>query len=490
MNCDQDGTEATDALRWASLPAEIQSMILGLLKQHRGRSSYAAVSREWQAAIEAENFGQIQLGNNDLQEFEEVARRKRRKLLIKSIWLNIELERYGCRSCQRSEPDYIVRKNEKTIAEKILALFTFLRGWRRGGGGDLSLELNAYSPSDREHWHQHCYFGGPSEDTHTRELHDPKHGWYYGRKVGAISGEAIERLFGGWGHFIGFRNCQFPKVTAITTFIVRRQFRRQFFPSDFQSLLSRFPRLQYLVYEPWRQWFGPVQEYLWDPGYSSMIEKTFPKGLKNVSVFEDFNEDYAARLATNPLNAVMFQQGIDPIRITTPRVGAAFASRSLKVEELSVSFMTDARDFLDACQSGWRWEHLRSLVLTSRLMTPSRRQVEVTHLLRDAGVIAMRMPELQTMAFWNGAKGEACAFTYRRGDGSITWRATWDMKLEPCVIEAWRRVIYQYSRQAFRVKSEIIGSRILSHGDAIHHLDLPAGVIDPVSLWQIREEHS
>ncbi|KAF4463384.1 F-box domain-containing [Fusarium albosuccineum] len=476
MNCDQDGAEANHLLRWASLPAEIQSMILGLLKQHRGRSSYAAVSREWQAAIEAENFGQIQLGNKDLQEFEEVARRKRRKLLIKRIWLNIELERYGCRSCQRAEPEYIWRKNEKTITEKLLTLFTFLKGWRRGGGGDLSLELNAYSPSDREHWHQHCYFGGPGEDTHTKELHDPNHGWYYGRKVGVIRGEGIERLFGYLGIFASPTSCQLPKVTAITTFIIRRQLRRQLLPSEFQALLSRFPRLQGLVYEPWRQWFRLNQEYVWD------------RGLKNVSVFEDFNEDYPARLATYPV--AFFHMGVDPIRITTPRVGAAFASRSLKVEELSVSFMTDARDFLDACQPGWRWEHLRSLVLTSRLMTPSERQVEVTHLLRDAGVIAMRMPELQTMALWNGAKGEACAFTYRRGDGSITWRGTWDMKLEPCVIEAWRRVVYQYSRQAFRAKSEIIGSRILSHGDAIHHLDLPAGVIDPVSLWQIREEHS
>lgn len=29
---------------------------------------------------------------------------------------------------------------------------------------------------------------------------------------------------------------------------------------------------------------------------------------------------------------------------------------------------------------------------------------------------------------------------------------------------------------------------IISHGDAIHHLRLPDGVIDPISLRQIRQE--
>lgn len=35
---------------------------------------------------------------------------------------------------------------------------------------------------------------------------------------------------------------------------------------------------------------------------------------------------------------------------------------------------------------------------------------------------------------------------------------------------------------------QLLGCEILSHGDAIHHLDL-AFVIDPVSLMQIRREN-
>lgn len=48
---------------------------------------------------------------------------------------------------------------------------------------------------------------------------------------------------------------------------------------------------------------------------------------------------------------------------------------------------------------------------------------------------------------------------------------------------------HENCRQPFRVKSEVISNKILSHGDAVHHLGLPASVIDPVSLWQIRNEH-
>ena len=113
----------------------------------------------------------------------------------------------------------------------------------------------------------------------------------------------------------------------------------------------------------------------------------------------------------------------------------------------------------------------------------------MTNLLLKASNAAMLMPKVQTMILWNGAKGEACAFTYNREDSSVTWRGTWEMKLGQKVADAWRNIDYENCRQPFRVKSEVISGKIPSHGDAIHHLHLPASVIDPVSLWQIRNEH-
>lgn len=315
-------------------------------------------------------------------------------------------------------------------------LFGLLKSWRRSGGLDLALELNAYSPSDREHWQQRCFVGGPGEDGPVGEIHDPKHGFENGRQVKPSDSDAIDRFLGNNDiihrpplHTDTFKSL--PKVTAITKFIIRRQFRRQFPPKAVSGLFGSFPRLDTLVWEPWRKWdTGYFQREFWDKGeqaytgpkttviyasgYEKSIAQVLPTSLKMVSVFEDFNVDYAHRLLLmwGPPMA-------NRMRIASPFLGSAFSSRSIQLEELSVSFMVDAEHFFQACQPEWRWKQLRSLALTSRSMTPLREE-EVTNLLLKASNAAMLMPKLQTMALWNGSKGEACAFTYKREDSSVT----------------------------------------------------------------------
>lgn len=95
------------------------------------------------------------------------------------------------------------------------------------------------------------------------------------------------------------------------------------------------------------------------------------------------------------------------------------------------------------------------------------------------------MPNLHTMALWNGGKGEACAFVYRQQSNSpsIAWRGTWAMKLELRVIPAWDRAASRCIRNLLLVELELLcRGTISSHGDAIHHLGLPSGVVDAVSL--------
>jgi hypothetical protein len=77
--------------------------------------------------------------------------------------------------------------------------------------------------------------------------------------------------------------------------------------------------------------------------FRTMIETHLPAGLKRVSIFEDYNENYI------PLcrRAMLLQ---DPVRIIQPRVGAALAHRSLDLEQLSASFMVDAVHFTQARQ--------------------------------------------------------------------------------------------------------------------------------------------
>lgn len=206
-----------------------------------------------------------------------------------------------------------------------------------------------------------------------------------------------------------------------------------------------------------------------------------------MSIFEDYNDDSIALFQ----GAWLYQA--DPIRVAEPTVSAAFAYRSLDLEQLSVSFMVDAAHFFQARQPLWTWNRLQSLVLTSRRLTRTARYKDVCDLLKDAGVAAFYMPKLHTMAIWNGGKGEACAFIYRRDSGkpSIVWRSTWAVKLDPGVIQAWERVASKYTTYPLRVESEPVCRCIIgSHGDAIYYLGLPDEVVDPISLWQIRKEGS
>lgn len=223
------------------------------------------------------------------------------------------------------------------------------------------------------------------------------------------------------------------------------------------------------------------------PGYTSLVRYGLPKTLKTLTIFEDFDENLAASLSTNSCREYL---QVDALRIANPDVGAALAGRSLHLEQLSASYVVDANDFFkEACLRSWTWNKLQSLALTSRLLHPSRSEDEVCDLLHDAGVVALQMPRLRNLVVWNGAKGHASAFIYRRTSYCtyITWRGTWDLEIGARVAEVWEKVAFKHSLE-LRIDKQKIGEAIESHGDAIHYLDLPCQVISPASVWQIRRE--
>lgn len=211
-----------------------------------------------------------------------------------------------------------------------------------------------------------------------------------------------------------------------------------------------------------------------------------PASVKTVTIFEDFNENY--------LDIFQLSQGRnaflnpDRIRVTTRGTGAAFATQSTQLECLSVAFLLDACDFFDACEPHWRWHQLRSLTLTSRTMTKTN-SLSTSRLLEAAAYSALRMPKLETMTLWNGARGEACAFTWCRQGALLSWRGTWDIKLEHWALAAWRKVAFKYSRHELKVERELLTRAISSHGDAVHYLGLRS-VVHDISLRQIRKENN
>ncbi|KAM6511900.1 hypothetical protein FALCPG4_016888 [Fusarium falciforme] len=142
-------------------------------QKHPGWASFACVCKEWQLLIEKRNFGQLNLQVSCLDDFERLVIRQRE--LVQHIWLDIELPRYSCRCCKREESSSGVERNSSVISSGIWKLFRVLSNWKTANG--LTLELNAHSPSDSEHWFKHHSFSADGDDALIQEAdcswHDP-----------------------------------------------------------------------------------------------------------------------------------------------------------------------------------------------------------------------------------------------------------------------------------------------------------------------------
>ncbi|KAK0726416.1 hypothetical protein B0T21DRAFT_293514 [Apiosordaria backusii] len=429
---------------WESLPAEIRLMILNAATQQKypgcGWASLASVCKAWQSVVEKRNFQRLNLRVSCLEEFENIIGRPRE--LVRHICLDVELRKYTCKTCDKRER---TAQNSVIFTNGVKKLLRILGSWKLASG--LTLELNAYSPSDSDHWNE-------GDAASAREIdckwHDPEHGWVNGRQITPPSCEATLRLF---------------------------------------ELLD----------------LGSLEELapICVTGLIRSVSQRLPHTLKRVSVFEDFSDDIIASLGgslpvsswASPGLLSLFGPGaglVSPSRVVKPQLGAAFARRSLDLEQLSVSYMVNAEDFFRACTPTWTWQRLESLALTSQQLRDIGNRQQIDALLADAGVTALQMPKLHTLVLWNGQRGNACAFIYQAHSdhASITWRGTWDVDFDPAMVDVWRRVAFEgHSRHALQVRKRTVKNVIESHGDAICHLKLPCQVVTPTSLWQIRKEH-
>ncbi|KAK2478910.1 hypothetical protein H9L39_08284 [Fusarium oxysporum f. sp. albedinis] len=442
--------------RWSSLPTEIRCMILETLTAHKSIAPYASVSTEWRDFIEKKTFAHLRLHPLCLDHLEQLDNHYRGR--IEHLWLNIELNRYTCRSCRKRESLTLSYSIAKILNEAITRLFSILTTWRE----PLTLELNAYCPSDSEHWFKNSYFGAPGEDKfecqpHSPDtIHDPEHGWPRGRVTKAPPDDALRRPFGQVSE-LKFRQ-SLPSVHAVTKFVVRRQCRQQINPETLQ--------------------------YLCTASFLNTIH-SLPESVKKVTIFEDFNENFLELFALG--RGLLSELNPERVRLPYPILGAVFAARSQQLEHLSVSFMIDARHFFDASQPNWRWPQLQTLSLTSRAIAKADDH-QTNKLFQTAAQVALNMPKLQTLTMWQGERREACAFTYRRKHGSIHWQGTRDLKLESQTIEAWEKVTVKYAERVLTVDKSLFMEDITSHGDAVHYLGLHH-VVDRVSLQQIRAEN-
>ncbi|EHK40691.1 uncharacterized protein TrAtP1_004022 [Trichoderma atroviride] len=493
-------------MSWHVFPLEIKHQILQKLIEDGGKlADFATVSREWQEKIEQHTFARIRLTPSRLAKFDSMTSRNRS--LVRYLWLCLELDKYCCIDC--ALPTWVFNTNDdegEVIMTALQKLFSVLSTW--GSESNLSLDISVYSPSDSEHWFPHLTFepdipwntGGHDrvvEQAGRARAADDQHDLNNVNVEDHTPRAAIDRVFGEImnqddAFLLPFTNDeqedewwqQLPLAPAVTSVLLRQQNRRRWKPRALAQMLSRLPMLRQLYYEPWREWGNGKQESR-DESHLKFLESLALTDLKNLTIFENFNEKYAETFS-------IMDSRFKSIRTPSTALSRILSKVSLNFESLSGSFMVDACEFFNAHgQSSQEWPNLTLLVLTSQLLTPQQSHTDIIDMLQRAGCAATRMPKLETMEIWNGRKKLAAHFKYElmKEDRSaiITWKGTWGLTLQPSVVEIWEAVTTR--RGGFRldiVYETLDSDTIRSHGDAIIGLEVSERVVRPISLQQIR----
>lgn len=239
---------------WDYLPAEIRIRILEKVanQKHPGWASLASVCREWQCVLEKINFHKISLQVSCLDDFALLSPQKRE--LIRHIYFRVELPRYTYRCCSKHRSH--LNDVGPLVTNAISKLFSILSIWE--SAGNLALELNAYSPSDCEHWFKNIHLSTdnvdhegdatPTAGTGTLGT-DSKHGWIKGKQLYPPQRQAIQRLFKPIRLKLQESS---PQVKAVTHLIIRRQLRRCISLKSFDCMFRKLNHLEQISYEPWK----------------------------------------------------------------------------------------------------------------------------------------------------------------------------------------------------------------------------------------------
>ncbi len=210
----------------------------------------------------------------------------RNRALVNYIWFCLELDDYDCTTCAPTRPMLTDDEREEAfsicdadgcpITAAFQNLFSILSTWDLNG--DLVLDISIYSPSDSKHWFKYLTVmpdiasdmpGGCIEQTILNKVYDdPQQGWVASFRHSAPPRWAILKVFhcimevGPFDSEWEERQWwdQLPSVPAVTSLLLRQQNRRRWKPASLAHMFARFPRLQEVHYEPWREWGFPHRQ--------------------------------------------------------------------------------------------------------------------------------------------------------------------------------------------------------------------------------------
>lgn len=270
-------SKRVDRTSWHYLPAEIRIQILeALAKDPSHLASCASVSREWQTIIERRHFARIKLTRSRLDEFGYMTRRNR--ALVHYIWLCLELHDYDCSKCASDDVntwpmDY---EDSTLVVSSIEKLFSALSTW--DPNGKLLLDISVHSPSDSQHWFEgltimpdtpfdECNENGYRDQSKPADFGDEKHDWIAAGSYPFSARYAIDKIFEEIMDEGPFHDDeeeyqwwqQLPSIPAVTGILLRRQNRRRWKPKALAQMFARFPNLDEIHYEPWREWRDYLQ---------------------------------------------------------------------------------------------------------------------------------------------------------------------------------------------------------------------------------------
>jgi hypothetical protein len=222
-----------------------------------------------------------------------------------------------------------------------------------------------------------------------------------------------------------------------------------------------------------------------DLGYASIMQDCLPAGLRSLTLFEEFDHEFAEYYEDTFRDAAeVHKRRITRAPKTRVCITAAVAAISTRLERLCASFFIDAASFFEACHPDWVWVNLTWLTLTSSaLVDDHEADGQVNGLLLDAAKVAMRMPKLVRMELWNSVKhNDACVFRYgtNRSCTWILWCGTWQVNLKQSVIEAWVEVgITNTPHQFLCVKKEVRPKGVKTYDAAARLLGLQPQSVHP-----------
>ncbi|KAF4950303.1 hypothetical protein FGADI_8286 [Fusarium gaditjirri] len=475
--------------RWYSVPQEIRSIILGYVVLHDRIALYAPVSIEWRDAIEKKTFRRLRIqalipepSHACPPIFHSLGRLSdRHRRLVKHIWLNIEHTKHP----KFWNNDSNLSAKDRAIGYAVAWLFGALKSWP--AQNDLTLEINVYEPMYYTwEWLKGHHHGAPGEqdqDIYLSGTSEP-------RDLAAPHRQALDFLF----HSLDFEMpYATPSVQAVTKFLLPRHCRRQFSPETLSCIAKRLPRLEEISLETWDVLEICRTDHLGRFARNLFLHPDSFRNVKSMTLFQDRNEYFNA-VSRHHQIAEYGRHFLPPMpppyNVPWQRSPLAreLAVASLSLESLSLSFMVDAVDFFGQCRENWLWADLRSLTLTSQLLTCDGDSFKIHGLLQTAAQMAKRMPKLERLTIWNGGVDEACAFTYRKHqhNASVTWQAKGGTQLDPAVYSAWETV---HPQCFWSIENKDTWPVITSHANAISCLGLEH-VVNDLSLREMQLENS